>query len=75
MNLKNIARVIVAVVSLAVVAGCGDRQLPNPPAPTGSIDAQIKAVQNNPNLGAPQKAQIIGQLQMQQARAKSGTPQ
>jgi len=74
MNLRNITRVIVALVSLAVVAGCGDRQLPNPPARTGSIDDQIKAVQNDPNSTPQQKAMVIGQLQLQ-AKTKSGAPQ
>jgi len=74
MNLRNITRVIVAVVSLAVVAGCGDRQLPTPPAPTGSIDDQIKAVQNDPNMAPQQKAMTIGRLQMQ-AKAKPGASQ
>jgi len=69
MNLRNITRVIVVVASLAVVAGCGDRQLPNPPAPTGSIDDQIKAAQNNPNMAPQQKAMVIGQLQMQKSKA------
>jgi hypothetical protein len=75
MNLRNIGKVIVLAVSLAVVAGCGgDRQLPSGRGPTGSIDDQIKAVQNNPNMPPQQKAMVIGQLQLQ-AKAKPGTPQ
>jgi len=74
MNLRNITRIIVVAVGLAVVAGCGgDRQLPSGPGPKGSIDDQIKAAQSNPNLSPQAKAMQIGQLQAEQHR--SGAPQ
>jgi len=74
MNLKTFSRIIVVAVGLAVVAGCGgDRQLPSGPAPTGSIDDRIKAVQSNPNLSPQAKAMQVGQLQAQQ-KAGSAAP-
>jgi len=66
MNQRNITKTIVTMVVMAAVAGCGHSgQLPSGSGPTGSIDDQIKAAQNNPNLSPQAKAMTIGQLQAQ----------
>jgi hypothetical protein len=70
-TIKTICKRLVPVLILASVCsafvGCGDKTV-DTPKPVGSIDDQIKAAQNNPNLSPSAKAQIVGQLTMEKNR-------
>jgi len=70
----NIYKRLVSVVIIASVCsafvGCGDK-IVDTPKPVGSIDDQIKAAQNNPNLSSTAKAQIVGQLTMEKNRSSA----
>jgi hypothetical protein len=79
MTLRKIGDVLLLTAAVGSLTGCrsgdtGNSEVKVQPVSQADLDKQIKAVEDNPNLPASQKAAIIGRIRSQSAGGNQGRP-